>query len=121
MKNSIKSNFIVDFIVIVNLFLYIVGGNIQNFNIGGRVAIKICEIFSILTIFSILIYCKCFIKFNKLILSLFLWGIISIILIIFSFFYYNFNSNSILLGFLYLLRYIYNILSAFFIAKYIYI
>ena len=118
---AIISAHITNFFVIISFFLFIVGGNVQNFNIGGRISFKVCELTSFIALLLMLIKCRNMrLPNNKLIKTISIWCGLSFVLLLVSLIRYSFEFSEFLTATLYLVRYFFYIVFAFISAFYVY-
>ena len=109
-------NKILYYAIIIDLFLFIVGGNVLSFVISGT-RFRLSEILSIFI--GVVLIFKLKIDKDKSLLIIFLWSILSLILIIVNVFVYKFGFSAMLKAIMYLIRFVFGILSAFLFAKYV--
>lgn len=112
-----KSSRVTYFFVLLNLFLIIVGGNILSFEVFGT-SVRMGEALSIFVGILLLRY---FYRLNidKSIIYLLIWMVLAIVLaFINGLFIYGFPGSDIVIGLLYLSRFVYSVLFAFMVAQY---
>ena len=103
------------YLIIIQLFLFIVGGNVLSFTVSNM-RIRISEFFSFLL--GPLLILRTKLKKEESLLFIVIWFFLSLLLIIINSAIYSFSFSDIFSAILYLLRFIYSIFIAFLMAKY---
>ncbi|MCQ2387068.1 MAG: O-antigen ligase family protein [Clostridia bacterium] len=103
--------------ILIELFLYIVGGNVLSVTIQD-ITLRLSEIFSFVLGLA-LIGDMFSAKLDKSILYILLWSILSFVLLMLNKFIYSFTFSELVVALLYLFRFFYSIFLTYLVSRYI--